>query len=417
MWYNFHVKVRLSKPSSWYNFVKFQHKKINKYRDGKLHVYLKNNSDIWMCRFFADGKYKVKSTGETTLGKAKDFALDWYDEIRFGQKQGVSVHGKTFGVITDEYLEYQKTLVKNYERSVKTGSIKKTGKITGKYRTARQAKDYVYRINALNQFFSNMEIGRISRRDIENYVDERMKSSSMTTVRYDLTALSLVLQYAERKEYITSIPKFPKLDVSTTNPRPSFTKEEWHLLLEESERRIKNARGSRQKYEREQLHDFMVFSVHTGMRVNEVLSTKYRDCKVEKKKTDKKGKNGLLLVIKNVKGKNDVREVIGLVGAVRAYERLKERNNHEPNDLLFPQHHRDQLNNLLKEVGMKTDTEGNVRNARSFRSTYIMFRLIWRTPIKDIATNCGNSTTVIDKYYAKYITSKDMKERLSDYPQ
>ena len=370
-----------------------------------------------MCRFFADGKYKVKSTGETTLGKAKDFALDWYDEIRFGQKQGVSVHGKTFGVITDEYLEYQKTLVKNYERSVKTGSIKKTGKIMGKYRTARQAKDYVYRINALNVFFSKMEIGRISRRDIENYVDERMKSSSMTTVRYDLTALSLVLQYAERKEYITSIPKFPKLDVSTTNPRPSFTKEEWHLLLEESERRIKNARGSRQKYEREQLHDFMVFSVHTGMRVNEVLSTKYRDCKVEKKKIDKKGKNGLLLVIKNVKGKNDVREVIGLVGAVRAYERLKERNNHEPNDLLFPQHHRDQLNNLLKEVGMKTDTEGNVRNARSFRSTYIMFRLIWGTPIKDIATNCGNSTTVIDKYYAKYITSKDMKERLSDYPQ
>jgi integrase len=262
-----------------------------------------------------------------------------------------------------------------------------------------------------------MEVGRISRRDIENYVDERMKSSSMTTVRYDLTALSLVLQYAERKEYITSIPKFPKLDVSTTNPRPSFTKEEWHILLGESEKRIENARGTRQRHERQQLHDFMIFSVHTGMRVNEVLSTKNRDCKVEKKKTDKKGKNGLLLVVSNVKGKNDVREVIGLVGAVRAYERLKERNNHEPDDLLFPQHHRDQLNNLLKEVGMKTDTEGNTRNARSFRSTYIMFRLIWGTPIKDIATNCGNSTTVIDKYYAKYITSKDMKERLSDYPQ
>ena len=56
----------------------------------------------------------------------------------------------------------------------------------------------------------------------------------------------------------------------------------------------------------------------------------------------------------------------------------------------------------------QTDTDGNVRNARSFRSTYIMFRLIWGTPIKDVATNCGNSTTVIDKYYAKYITSKDM---------
>ena len=397
--------------------MKFQITKIHKYRDGKLHVYLKNNSDIWMCRFYAEGKYKVKSTGETTIAKAKDFSCDWYDEIRFGQKQGISVHGNTFGVITDEYLEYQNTLVKNYERSVKTGTIKKTGRITGKYRTARQAKDYVYRINELNKFFSKMEVGRISRRDIENYVDERMKSSSMTTVRYDLTALSLVLQYAERKEYITSIPKFPKLDVSTTNPRPSFTKEEWHALLDASDERIKNARGARQLYEREQLHDFMVFSVHTGMRVNEVLSTKYKDCKIEKIKTKSNGKNGMLLVVKNVIGKNDVREVIGLIGAVRAYERLKKRNEPKPNDLLFPQHHRDQLNNLLKEVGMKHDALGNVRNARSFRSTYIMFRLIYGTPIKDVATNCGNSTTVIDKYYAKYITPKDMKSRLADYPK
>ena len=397
--------------------MKFQLTKIHKYRDGKLHVYLKNNSDIWMCRFYAEGKYKVKSTGETTIAKAKDFSCDWYDEIRFGQKQGISVHGNTFGVITDEYLEYQKTLVKNYLRSIKTGSIKKTGRITGKYRTARQAKDYVYRINELNKFLCKMEVGRISRRDIENYVDVRMKSCSMTTVRYDLTALSLVLQFAERKEYINHIPKFPKLNVSTTNPRPSFTKEEWHALLDASDERIKNARGTRQLYEREQLHDFMVFSVHTGMRVNEVLSTKYKDCKIEKIKTKSNSKNGMLLVVKNVIGKNDVREVIGLIGAVRAYERLKKRNEPKPNDLLFPQHHRDQLNNLLKEVGMKHDALGNVRNARSFRSTYIMFRLIYGTPIKDVATNCGNSTTVIDKYYAKYITSKDMKERLSDYPQ
>jgi integrase len=391
--------------------------KIKKFMDGKLHVYKRDDSRFWLCRYFAEGKYKVKSTGEERLHEAKEVAETWYLALRHNQTQNIPIHQKSFGAITDEYLEYQKTLVKNYERSIKAGSIKKTGRITGKYRTARQAKDYVYRINALNKFFGQLEIGNITRRNIEDYVDDRMKLASMTTVRYDLTALSLVLQYAERKEYITNIPKFPKLNVSSANPRPAFTKKEWNILIGESNKRIKKARGARQRNQRQQLHDFMIFSVHTGMRVNEVLATRYMDCKVEKKKTDKNGKNGFLLVIKNVKGKNDIREVVGLVGAVRVYERLKERNKHELNDLLFPQHHRDQLNNLLKEVGMKTDTEGNVRNARSFRSTYIMFRLIWGTPIKDIATNCGNSTNVIDKYYAKYITSKDMKERLSDYPQ
>ena len=96
--------------------------------------------------------------------------------------------------------------------------------------------------------------------------------------------------------------------------------------------------------------------------------------------------------------------MIGLIGAVRTYERVVKRNKLKPDDLLFPQHHRDQLNNLLNDTGMKHDALGNIRNARSFRSTYIMFRLIYGTPIKDVATNCGNSTTVIDKFYAKYIT-------------
>ena len=391
--------------------------KIKKYKDEKLHVYLRNDSRFWLCRFYADGKYKVKTTGETDLREARDFAEDWYDDLRYKQRHGISIHQKTFDFVASEYLDYQKTLVANYLRSRKSGTIKKTGRITGKYRTPRQAKDYGYRINALQKYFSNYEIGTIKLNDIENYVDERMKSCSMTTVNYDLIALGLLMQFAERKEYINHIPKFPKLNVSTTNPRPSFTKEEWHALLDASDERIKNARGARQLYEREQLHDFMVFSVHTGMRVNEVLSTKYKDCKIEKIKTKSNSKNGMLLVVKNVIGKNDVREVIGLIGAVRAYERLKKRNEPKPNDLLFPQHHRDQLNNLLKEVGMKHDALGNVRNARSFRSTYIMFRLIYGTPIKDVATNCGNSTTVIDKYYAKYITSKDMKSRLGDYPK
>ena len=395
-------------------YMSYKITEIQKYRDGRLHVYKRSDSRFWLCRFYADGKYKTASTKETTLPKAKHFATDWYDKIRFDQTHGVPVHDRTFDFVAIEYLEYQKTLVENYKRANATGTIKKTGRITGKYRTERQAKDYVYRINALKKFFSNYGIGRIQTNDIEDYIDERMKSSSMTTVKYDLTGLSLVMQFAKRKDYIKNIPDFPKLDVSNTNPRPSFTLHEWRALREAGKERIKKARGTRQRYEREQLYDFMLFSVHTGLRVNEVLSIKYRDCKIEQKKNQVGRK---LLEIKNVVGKNDVRTVIGLIGAVAAFERLKERNEANPTDLLFPQHHRDQLNTLLNETGLKYDVLGNVRNAKSFRSTYIMFRLIYGNPIKDIATNCGNSSTVIDKYYAKYITSKDIKERLSDYPE
>ena len=67
--------------------------KMHKFRDGKLHVYKTSTGSNWMCRFYAEGKYKVKSTLETNLSTAKQMAMDWYDELRFNQKQGVPIHG------------------------------------------------------------------------------------------------------------------------------------------------------------------------------------------------------------------------------------------------------------------------------------------------------------------------------------
>ena len=45
----------------------FEIKTIHKFRDEKLHVYKVSTSRNWMCRFYADGKYKVKTTGGVTL--------------------------------------------------------------------------------------------------------------------------------------------------------------------------------------------------------------------------------------------------------------------------------------------------------------------------------------------------------------
>ena len=80
----------------------FEIKKVHKFRDGRLHVYKVSTSRNWMCRFYADGKYKVKSTLETNLSTAKQIAMDWYDELRFNQKQTVlkaSIKGDAFKTV------------------------------------------------------------------------------------------------------------------------------------------------------------------------------------------------------------------------------------------------------------------------------------------------------------------------------
>jgi hypothetical protein len=44
---------------------------IHKLRDGRLHVFKRDDSRYRLCRFFVNGRYKVKSTGEEQYSAAK----------------------------------------------------------------------------------------------------------------------------------------------------------------------------------------------------------------------------------------------------------------------------------------------------------------------------------------------------------
>lgn len=86
-------------------------------------------------------------------------------------------------------------------------------------------------------------------------------------------------------------------------------------------------------------------------------------------------------------------------------------------DLLSPQNDHDGLNALLKESGVKKDKFGEVRNAKYFYSTFILYRLIANIPIKLNETNCGKSNNVIDKYYAKSFDVNTLDDSFTDPPE
>ena len=139
------------------------------------------------------------------------------------------------------------------------------------------------------------------------------------------------------------------------------------------------------------------------MRQGELLNLTYQDVEVVR---DKKNRNKDFLRL-TVYGKTGQRRVIAMMGAVRAHDRLYERNSHNPTDHLFPKNHRDGLNELLEESGLKFDRMGRTRNSKSFRHTYIMTRILTsggRADVMKIARNCGVSPIVIDKHYASHLT-------------
>jgi integrase len=87
------------------------------------------------------------------------------------------------------------------------------------------------------------------------------------------------------------------------------------------------------------------------------------------------------------------------------FERLKKRNRQHPTDRVFggTKSHRELLNNILEELHLKVDRDGNRRTAYSLRHTYICLRLMEGADIYQIAKNCRTSVEMIEEYYASHI--------------
>ena len=377
---------------------KFEILNMRKYLDDKLHIYQQSNTKGWYARFFTEGKYKVKSLKETKFETARDIAKEWYFELRGKQKKGTPVHGIKFEDVLVDYLVYQKLIVKSGEMELKN------------------AEKYEVRLTGKGiQYFHSFYLQDINLQSLDEFRAHRITNDNVkhTTIRHDFNAIRQLLKFCVIKKHIKTLPEFPtKSKKDKPNPRPYFSLDEWKLLRKVAQERIIDARGSRVKREREQLYDFMVMMVHTGCRVEETLRITFGSCKVH---TKKDGNKELRFTLK---GKTGVRPVRGMVGAVSVFGRVCKRfPDHKPTDKLFPQNHRDGLNALLKLTELKKDNFGNTRNAKSFRSTFIMFRLMANQPIKSIATNCGTSSEVIDKYYAKFIDVNMLDDSFTDLPE
>jgi len=108
-----------------------------------------------------------------------------------------------------------------------------------------------------------------------------------------------------------------------------------------------------------------------------------------------------------VRGKRGVGYCKSMAGAVVPFERLKKRIDAKPADLVFGEVQRELFNQVLSELNLKFDRDGNRRTAYSLRHTYIIYficmRLMDGADIYQIAQNCRTSVEMIEKYYISHI--------------
>jgi integrase len=170
-----------------------------------------------------------------------------------------------------------------------------------------------------------------------------------------------------------------------------FSPEEYKDLYQSKRERAAHPVKKRWKWACEQLHDFVLFMVNTGLRPDEALRLEFRDVEIEKDHA-----TGKTILTITVRGKRGVGYCKSVPGAVQPFRRLKDRLRPTPEqagrgapngaapanaqskallakpgptERIFPNSHRELFKDILNELRMKSDREGNPRTAYSLRHT------------------------------------------------
>jgi len=361
--------------------------------DNKVQLYMRPNSPVWQCSCSIAGKQRRTSTKEDSLARAKDVARDWYLGLMGKYRAGELKEGVTFRKASEHF-------VSEYEI------------ITQGERNKEYAESHAMRLRVhLLPFFGDKVVSEITPGLVQEYRVHRTtsrldkatglpKRPSRTTMHHEIVTLRHVLKTANRHGWLPYLPDLttPYRSSGKIAHRAWFSPDEYKRLYKATGERAKHPKKERWRSACEDLHDYVLFMVNSGLRPDEAKRIQVRDIEIV---ADGPGTERILHIA--VRGKRGVGYCKTMPGAVLPFTRTTKRHGHEPNRLLFPTIQRELFNTLLGELDLKHDREGNARTSYSLRHTYICFRLMEGADIYQIAKNCRTSVEMIEKYYASHI--------------
>jgi len=405
---------------------------------GKVHLYKRDNSRFWQCSSFLAGRNWRTSTKQESLQLAKEFAEDWYLTLRDRGRHGELPTGKSFAQAAKAFEE-------EYEA------------ITQGRRSPKWVQGHKDRIRLhLMPYFGKMSVTEITSGAVQKYRVHRMtepkrddkadqtnknakgkgngkgkaqaqtpepkpwKAPARNTIHNEIVTLSMVLKTAQRHGWLENLPDLsdPYRRRSKVEHRPWFTPNEYEQLYKATRANAANPKNPRFKWHAEQLHDFVLLMANTGLRPDEVKHLEFRDVEIVEDEY-----SGQQILEIEVRGKRGVGYCKSMPGAVRPFERLRDRERPvadkpnddsgepklekpKPTDRLFPNEFKKMFNGILTDAKLKFDRNGKARTAYSLRHSYICFRLLEGADIYQVAKNCRTSVEMIEKHYAAHL--KDM---------
>lgn len=355
---------------------------------GKVQLFQRSDSTKWHCRASVGGRQFRYSTKQSSLATAKDVAEDWFLTLKGKAARGEIKAGKTFKQAAERFID---------EYEVVTRGERSPDYVAGH---RRRLEKY------LIPFFGSKALVEITSGMIQDYRISRLREGgdgkvpSRSTLHQELVCFRQTLKFANRHGWMPALPDMsaPYRGSNKVSHRAWFSPEEYKALRDATRDRAKNPKKERWRTAGEDLLDYILFQVNTGLRPDETKRLQVRDIEIAEDGPDQER----ILHIA-VRGKRGTGWAKSMPGAVIPFQRMSARHKLGPADLLFPRIQRDLFNILLAELDMKHDREGNPRTTYSLRHTYISMRLLEGADIYQIAKNCRTSVEMIEKFYASHI--------------
>lgn len=388
--------------------------------DDKVQLYMRANSPHWQCSCSIAGKQRRTTTKEESLARAKDVARDWYLGLMGKYRAGELKEGVTFRKASEYFVnEYEiitqgernKEYAESHAMRLRVHLLPFFGDKVVTEVTPGLVQEYrVHRMSSRKdpktmKPLIDPKTGEVARdaktgRVIKDQKTGEAKRPSRTTMHHEIITLRHVLKTANRHGWLPYLPDLtaPYKTSGKIAHRAWFSPDEYKQLYKATGERAENPLKERWRSACEDLHDYVLFMVNSGLRPDEAKRIELRDVEIVAD-----GPNNEKILHIAVRGKRGVGYCKTMPGAVWPFERMKERHTLKPTDKVFPKIQRELLNKILGDIGLKHDREGNVRTAYSLRHTYICMRLMEGADIYQIAKNCRTSVEMIEKFYASHI--------------
>ena len=400
--------------------------------NGKVQLYRRGESRIWQCSASVGGKQRRATTKRESLALASEFAEDWYLALRGKDHAGILLSEKSFAQAAEQFLsEY--AVITEGERSQKW----------------TEGHEIRLRLHLL-PFFGELGVSKVNPAKVQDYRVHRMtsrlepnpasrsnrplvdKPPARSTLHNEIVTLRMVLKTAIRNGWLEHLPDLspPYRTQGKIVHRPWFSPAEYKQLYEATRAYAREPYHERDRWNAEQVHDYVLFLANTGLRPDEAKNLQHRDVAIVE--DDASGETILEI---EVRGKRGVGYCKSMPSAVRPYERLlnrpkpvqtesrreKQRRRKagllplsedlpeleypDLRDSVFPGNHVRLFNGILERADLKRDRDEKPRTAYSLRHTYICMRLMEGADIYQIAKNCRTSVEMIEKFYAAHIKS------------